>query len=169
MTKQIEHLFIKNFKSIRHLELPCQRINVFIGPPNSGKSNILESLGILSFIFEKNYLFKRFIRFENLPDLFYDQDIHQRIEVIAKPFLSYTISHHSGSFVLNGHVYDKLKIESKLDITGQGQSGLEGKATDCPIRFYRFKTLKEWPRFETELLLPPYGENLFTIVQTNGA
>ena len=46
----IKRLEIRNFKSIRHLTLNCNRINVFIGEPNVGKSNILESLGLLSFL-----------------------------------------------------------------------------------------------------------------------
>ena len=46
----IETLEITNFKSVKHLKLPCKRFNVFIGEPNTGKSNILEALGLLSFV-----------------------------------------------------------------------------------------------------------------------
>ena len=45
----ISNLEIKNYKSINQMELNCSRINVFIGEPNSGKSNILEALD-LSFL-----------------------------------------------------------------------------------------------------------------------
>ncbi|UFH52929.1 AAA family ATPase [Spirosoma sp. KNUC1025] len=38
---------IKNFKSIKDLRLDCKRVNIFIGRPNVGKSNILEGLGLL--------------------------------------------------------------------------------------------------------------------------
>ena len=41
----IKKLEIENFKSIKHLSLDCKRVNVFIGEPNAGKSNILEALG----------------------------------------------------------------------------------------------------------------------------
>ena len=44
----IKNLEIKNFKSIKHLEMECKRINLFIGEPNAGKSNILEALGLAS-------------------------------------------------------------------------------------------------------------------------
>ncbi len=40
----IEKLAIKNFKSIKELDIDCRRINLFIGEPNTGKSNILEAL-----------------------------------------------------------------------------------------------------------------------------
>ena len=42
----IKKLHIKNFKSIKELDLNCARVNVFIGEPNTGKSNILEAIGI---------------------------------------------------------------------------------------------------------------------------
>ena len=44
----IKTLEIKNFKSIKHLQLDCKRVNLFIGKPNTGKSNILESAGLFS-------------------------------------------------------------------------------------------------------------------------
>ena len=44
----VEQLKIQNYKSIRNLDLPCKKVNVFIGEPNSGKSNIIEALSLLS-------------------------------------------------------------------------------------------------------------------------
>ena len=44
----IKSLEIKNFKSIKKLSADCSRINIFIGEPNSGKSNILEALSLFS-------------------------------------------------------------------------------------------------------------------------
>ena len=46
----IEKLSVKNFKSIKDLSIDCKRINLFIGEPNTGKSNILESLGLGSWM-----------------------------------------------------------------------------------------------------------------------
>lgn len=37
----ISPVSIQNFKSIRHLEFEARRVNVFIGEPNTGKSNFL--------------------------------------------------------------------------------------------------------------------------------
>jgi hypothetical protein len=44
----IEHLAIERFKSILSLALPCRKVNVFIGAPDTGKTNILEALYLLS-------------------------------------------------------------------------------------------------------------------------
>lgn len=41
----ISRLTIQSFKSIKELNIPCRRVNLFIGPPNTGKSNLLEALG----------------------------------------------------------------------------------------------------------------------------
>ena len=45
MENFIDYIEIKNFKSIRHLELTgFKRINLLLGRPNAGKSNLLEAL-----------------------------------------------------------------------------------------------------------------------------
>src|SRR5258706_10689539 len=44
----IKDLSIECFKSIRALSIPCRKVNVFIGPPDTGKTNILEALYFLS-------------------------------------------------------------------------------------------------------------------------
>ncbi len=44
----IKKLGIQNFKSVKDLTLECNRVNIFIGEPNTGKSNILEALGLAS-------------------------------------------------------------------------------------------------------------------------
>jgi predicted ATPase len=43
----LQHLSVKRFKSLVSLELDLGRINVFIGANGSGKSNILEAVGVL--------------------------------------------------------------------------------------------------------------------------
>ena len=44
----IERIIIKNFKSIDELDFPLSRINVLIGANGSGKSNILEAIGMVA-------------------------------------------------------------------------------------------------------------------------
>jgi hypothetical protein len=44
----IQHLAIERFKSILSLSLPCRKVNVFVGAPDTGKTNILEALYLLS-------------------------------------------------------------------------------------------------------------------------
>ena len=74
----IKNLNIQNFKSIKHLHLDCKKINIFIGRPNTGKSNILEGIGIFSFQYGE---LRDFVRFENMTNLFYDQELDEKIEI----------------------------------------------------------------------------------------
>ena len=69
--KEIEHTELQIGKN---LELACDRINIFIGEPNTGKSNILEAIGLLSFLFYGSFApsLEKFVRFESMTNLFYD-------------------------------------------------------------------------------------------------
>lgn len=71
----LRELSIRNFKSIKEVDLKCGRINVFIGEPNVGKSNILEAIALLSGEIVKDG--EKFgvggIRFEKTANLFYEQ------------------------------------------------------------------------------------------------
>ncbi len=77
----INEVKIENFKSIKSLKLECKRVNVFIGEPNTGKSNIIEAIvGIPSLFYYNPVRFNdndpnKFIRFKDLSNLFYDNSI----------------------------------------------------------------------------------------------
>jgi AAA15 family ATPase/GTPase len=77
----IKNIEIKNFKSIRHQTIDdCKRINVFIGYPNVGKSNILEALSLFS-IDKGDVDFSAFVRVAELTTLFFDGNINEKIEI----------------------------------------------------------------------------------------
>ncbi|MDQ6762489.1 MAG: AAA family ATPase [Bacteroidota bacterium] len=79
--QKINNIEIKNFKSIRHQKIEgCKRINVFIGYPNVGKSNILEALSLFS-IDEPDADFSSFIRMEELTTLFFNGNINEKLEI----------------------------------------------------------------------------------------
>jgi len=78
----IKTLEIKNFKSIKQLKLDCKRINILIGEPNTGKSNILETLGLFSY--GQYYGFGQlqdFVRFERTTNLFRDEFIDEPLDI----------------------------------------------------------------------------------------
>jgi len=79
----INQLSIKNFKSIKELNFKPKKINIFIGAPNVGKSNILEALSLFSvpYINNTENKFEGLIRFKNLKNLFYDNITHQKVEI----------------------------------------------------------------------------------------
>lgn len=82
----INNIEIKNFKSIRHQKIEgCKRINIFVGPPNVGKSNILEALGLFS-VNTNNSYFGDFVRFGKPTTLFFNGHIHTPSEVIINAY-----------------------------------------------------------------------------------
>jgi hypothetical protein len=85
MNNAIHTLRIQNFKSIKDVELKPRRVNIIIGEPNVGKSNILEALSLLGGMFFGNGRFMEGqIRYENIRNLFYDNDWSREITVTGE-------------------------------------------------------------------------------------
>ncbi len=91
MENFITDLKIDNFKSIKHIEMKPKRINVFVGKPNVGKSNILEAISLLGAGYDfasphvqpplaKKFM-EDFIRYENFYNLFFDNDKQNTISI----------------------------------------------------------------------------------------
>ena len=76
---------IKNFKSIKSLEIDCKRVNLLIGAPNVGKSNILEALSLFNvpYVFTSKKQLGELVRFLNLKNLYYDNLPNENIEVLT--------------------------------------------------------------------------------------
>lgn len=81
MSKQnhITELYIENFKSIKQMGIMPKRINIFVGKPNVGKSNILEALSLLG----DSMIDRRLIRFNHAYQLFYDNEEVNPIKVFT--------------------------------------------------------------------------------------
>ncbi|NUO82895.1 AAA family ATPase [candidate division KSB1 bacterium] len=164
----IKELEIKNFKSIKHLKLDCKRVNVFIGKPNAGKSNLLESVGVFSLPFRSLSNVKAiqdFIRLESMVDLFHDHDLNESVEVRTDK-VSFKVE-------FDGHVFkNAVREEGKdsdsvgFDVFFNGDIGNTHSEFISPFRFYRFTTLDQYARPELDFLLPPKGENLCQILLT---
>lgn len=159
----IKTLEVKNFKSIKHLKLDCKRVNVFIGKPNTGKSNILESVGIFSTPYDN---LEGFIRFENMTNLFYDQDIAEKIEINADNIYFFVIFDKERFLGTAGDKEGKV-FSFNFECGYDGKGGLGSSKTLPPFKFYKFKLMDIFKKRESNFLLPPNGENLLSILLTN--
>ncbi len=79
MKNIINHIEISNFKSIRQQFIEgCRKINLFIGYPNVGKSNILEAIGSVGFFqytdVKRVAYLSDLIRVESISNVFFDCD-----------------------------------------------------------------------------------------------
>lgn len=96
----INWLKIENFKSIKKQSLKTKRINVFIGKPNVGKSNILEAISLLggynstmrNFANKEKFM-GEFVRYENYSNLFYDNDRSEKLIVNSNIGFCYSKYH----------------------------------------------------------------------------
>ncbi len=152
---------IRNFKSIRSLDIECRRINLFIGEPNTGKSNILEAIGLLSYIGHGGSL-QNFVRIETMPDLFFNKNLENDI-IIRFDNESLITSFKDGRFT--GISSEHSKPIFQLDYRGAGelsvQSDLKG------FKLYRFRSLSSFTDRPSDYLLPPDGSNLPALILTN--
>src|SRR5438045_2571377 len=96
----INSLKIQNFKSIKDLILEPKRVNVFIGEPNSGKTNIIEAMSLLSIGSMQQSFINEVLRFDSFDELFPDSDI-------SHPILVYS---------------DNLRVNIRYNKTEQGAS-----------------------------------------------
>ncbi len=83
MENDIKFLRIQNFKSLKDVTLHPRRVNLIIGEPNVGKSNLLEAMTLLGGItYEQTEKFMgSFIRYEEPRQLFYDNLVGNTIKV----------------------------------------------------------------------------------------
>lgn len=116
----IQKLSVKNFKSIKELEIDCRRINLFIGEPNTGKSNILEVLGLLSWCAHGTGSLKEYLRLQETQNLFYDNLFDKSVEIRIENSVEIGMKmkfEHSGFLLyltVPFKISEDLAIESKL-------------------------------------------------------
>ena len=176
----IQELEIHNFKSIKDLTLPCKRFNIFIGEPNTGKSNILEALGLLSFVgvwqYQENSKLHGFVRHERTSNLFYDDEVGDPLSIRANE-LAIDFGYRDGGY--NGRV--TFQQNRRIDPLSTAISGDDysiqhvGKIGGYPgnaiwpetIKFYRFPLTDIHARSTKNFLLPPWGGNLPSLLLQN--
>lgn len=163
----ITALDIKGFKSVKDIHLDCARINLFIGEPNTGKSNVLEALGFLSFCARGGNLHD-YVRFDTVQHLFYDG-------IVDPGCWSLKCTDKAGIEVIANYHKDRYEFSTQsapkpfllLDHAGNVQHGSSFKAELAGIRFYRPKAFNKMDAQELGGLLPPDGRNLVAQVYSS--
>ncbi|MEM2995463.1 MAG: AAA family ATPase [Candidatus Bathyarchaeia archaeon] len=161
----IKNLKIENFKSIKQLKLECKRINLFIGEPNTGKSNILETMGLLSHVYHPHseYARRHFFRFENMIDIFYDHVLGNDVRIIFDEKIL-KVQFKNGFFI-ESYVNEKgERIDNIFHYTYLGEGSTNYLTDFSSFKFYRFVVRSVFPSQRSEFLSPPDGDNLLAVV-----
>jgi AAA15 family ATPase/GTPase len=156
----IENIEIKNFKSIRHARLDgCRRINVLVGPPNAGKSNVLEALGLYTYVNESNFKsFKskieentvslnQLVRYSKFSDLFFDGDLTNAIEIHLADTLSslYGVRDLTVNITPEELLKFSFSIKSALDNQIKNRYAIKvNKSGECELDYYEGKRQLEY-------------------------
>ncbi len=159
----ITKLSVSNFKSVRQLDIECKKVNLFIGEPNTGKSNILEALGLLSWSARPfDNVLTDYVRLQITPDIFYDRllDDAINIAVAGEPSAGVRVSFENDKFQFRG----EPDSSSFLTIDSEGLRGGGAYQKSRSIKFFRFKDLQTFDDKEVGSLKPPNGANLFSVV-----
>ena len=182
--QKIDNIEIKNFKSIRHQKIEgCKRINVFIGYPNVGKSNILEALSLLTFMREKRRPtgLKGLVRLEKLNQLFNYNNIQEPAIVAFNKEYSLLVKYEDeNSLVLSmnkenekkTYDYHFLNLEVGIESLSAGQkngiddfSGRFSDLQNLTVKPYKFSEPKIFNETFSALELKiPFGSNLFELI-----
>jgi AAA15 family ATPase/GTPase len=171
----VHTLRIKHFKSIRNLDINARRINVFIGEPNSGKSNIIEALSLLSPGVVQQVISHEIVRYKSISDLFFDFNVNTPIEVFTNDG-SYWIRYAVNNMGVPENQFDfDLRLPTSLPpnssqvtkLDHQGKFSPLPQIQNSPFKYYQYKRPDKFILGYLTHLAPPFGENLPSLLLSN--
>ena len=172
-----------HFKSIKHLDFSCSRVNLLIGEPNTGKSNVLEALGLVSWLqhiaadqaaFNPQHAYE-WLRVRRGEQLFYFRDTSRKVEIRLE------IEDEEGKtdrryaavegrkdgfafFYSETPPWGSPLLQSNATLT-HIRKRRGGMVETMFIRFYRYPaTLPAEEKAGVSFLLPPIGRNLSEVL-----
>ena len=191
MANFFNSVHITNFKSLKSVTLSdCKRINVLIGKPNVGKSNILEAIGLFSlpyFKYNKSKKITQFVRLENLAELFFDGNIEEKISIHTDDdsFCVITYLERSESRVESlinikidlkqnsspGSLFHvpipNMCVDNKFNIFFPSAQVRAKSYRPLKVKYYKFPSdfISKKQAIGLSYLIPPVGVNLFEAIQ----
>ena len=170
----LNHIEINNFKSIKNLAIDCKRINLFIGKPGTGKSNILEALGFLSWIYHDGDI-RGYIRYKDFYNLFYDNITDNPISIkglLDEKTFALTVTPEANRFVMKLNAGTHQDHYASASINGVEQN-FNSRSSELEnfkyIKYYKYKDIPQgsFLNMNYPTLSTPNGDNMFIVVERN--
>lgn len=189
-------LILREFKSIDYAELDLKPITVLIGKPDSGKSNTIEALGLLTYL-TYGGTFEHYFRATSIYSLshFYmgRPSIVKLTDRREGPLINLYLNYNMDALTINLRTEFNKKLDFTIHIYPKGGHSFtipeEPKELEnlLNIRFYRYHTYpvtskighggfilnklvtldKSYQDIVYSTLLPPHGENLNMVLMRN--
>jgi AAA15 family ATPase/GTPase len=151
--------------------MSCKKLNVFIGEPNSGKSNIIEALSLQCQNAIGQVLDDRMFRYKTIGNLFYDFNINNPIEVNTgdrTTVLKYAIRNDGTPENQFTFLLDSLKdIDQPIYIGHDGKILHSDNSGRTNVHLYEYKRLSKFSFDYMPHLSVPNGENLPSLLLSN--
>lgn len=165
----IHHVEIENYKSIRSIQMECKRINILIGKPNAGKSNILEALSLFGLEHSpENKFMEGFIRYNTLNQIFRNFDTRNNIRLIRDRYSQISITFPGTNNIFRVTLGNEDGIIFYVYREGNYQIKKREFPDFSDVKKYEFKSFSA-PFVENPLnyLLPPHGENFYQVLESH--
>jgi AAA15 family ATPase/GTPase len=161
----IKNLTIRNFKSIKDLQLSCKRVNLFIGEPNVGKSNILEAISL--YAVQQTLSVADLVRINDLSNLFFENNPSNTITVDSDRFKT-EISYQGGQVLWDFENLERADFKRRFMSSFEAESFKgQGASWDVGVHPYIFLVLPNFPELSIGCLSVPFGSNLYLVLQSN--
>lgn len=165
----IDTIKIENFKSIKDIKFSCNKINLFIGEPNTGKSNLIECIAFITASLSKPNQLKQFIRFESMENLFFDELIEEEIliqlnDAKFKLWLDQD-QFRSAQYYQDSEISQRGFLFNGSYIGGGSSSTPTDISVDIEaIKYYKYRRRMDFPLKKFDSLETPDGPNLYSLV-----
>lgn len=166
----VDNIRVRNFKSLRDSKMEgCRRVNLLVGRPNVGKSNLLEALALFSTPYlriDKQSSIQMLVRAEHSTELFFDGNTSNPIEVMLNNNCCVILDRNTnGELLLRIMKDDKLMGEYKFSNSLMLDHVSTGDGRELGLVSYRYVADAVHSSYGVSQLLPPSGANLMEVVK----
>lgn len=172
--EKIKNIEIQRFKSIKDISINnFNKVNVFIGMPNAGKSNILEAIGLLGSLTVKKNNLKFFVRYKDFSELFFEGEYYGNFASIESQNTSIFFSYNDELNIYEKELKTSRNYKYLIENNGNMKMVRDEQFSSSRLKkasnIFKYEFDKNSKSFfsTSKNLIHPYGENIGQIISSN--